>query len=51
MSEAYQVDEASGQINPADPQRFADSKILPLFEHLRAVEPIHYCENSRYGPF
>lgn len=51
MSEAYQLNEALGQINPADPQRFADSTILPLFEYLRQQDPVHYCEDSQYGPF
>lgn len=51
MSEAYQAETDLGLINPADPTRFAESTILPLFEHLRAVDPVHYCEQSNYGPF
>ena len=51
MSEAYEMNEELGQINPADPTRFAQSNILPLFEHLREADPVHYCENSNYGPF
>lgn len=51
MSEAYEQTESLAEINPADPERFAQSSILPLFEHLRAVEPVHYCQDSSYGPF
>ena len=51
MSEAYELNEALEQVNPADPERFAQKSILPLFEHLRAVDPVHYCQDSSYGPF
>ena len=46
MSEAYELDQALGAINTADPQRFEDSTILPLFEYLRREDPVHYCEDS-----
>ena len=51
MSEAFELDQALGAINTADPQRFEDSTILPLFEYLRREDPVHYCEDSPYGPF
>jgi len=41
----------SSAINPADPQRFADDDVLPLFAYLRAHDPVHYCADSPYGPF
>ena len=53
MSEAFELsaDESLGQIHPADPARFETQNILPLFDYLRAEEPIHYCEESPYGPY
>jgi cytochrome P450 len=52
MSEAidYAKQDAAA-INPADPQRFADETILPLFAHMREHDPVHYCADSPYGPF
>ncbi|HSG91398.1 MAG TPA: cytochrome P450 [Pseudomonadales bacterium] len=52
MSEAIDyAQQDAGAINPADPQRFADETILPLFAHLRTHDPVHYCADSPYGPF
>ncbi len=51
MSEATQLDMASEKINLAEPGRFQDETILPLFAELRENQPIHYCEDSPYGPF
>lgn len=51
MSEAYERNESLEQVNPADPERFAEASILPLFERLRAQDPVHYCQDSNYGPF
>jgi cytochrome P450 len=48
MSEAINLSE---NLHPADPQRFADQEILPLFAELRANDPVHYCEDSSYGPY
>lgn len=51
MSEAFELNEPIGAIHTADPAKFQDENILPLFEYLRAEEPVHYCEDSPYGPY
>ena len=51
MSEATALSETVGKIHPADPRRFQDETILPLFAELRATHPVHYCEDSPYGPY
>lgn len=39
------------QIDPSDRSRFVDGSIHPLMERLREEAPIHYCEDSPYGPY
>ena len=39
------------QLNPGHPELFAQNKMLPYFERLRAEAPVHYCENSQFGPY
>ncbi len=51
MSEAEVLDDLSEALNPADPKRFRNATILPVFERMRAETPIHYCADSPYGPF
>ncbi|TNF88477.1 MAG: cytochrome P450, partial [Gammaproteobacteria bacterium] len=51
MSEAVVLDDLSDKLNPADPKRFANETILPIFERMRAEAPVHYCADSPYGPF
>jgi cytochrome P450 len=51
MSEAEVLDDLSEALNPADPKRFRDGTILPIFERMRAQTPVHYCANSPYGPY
>ena len=48
--EATEATDLSG-INPADPKLFSEEKILPIFEQMRASEPVHHCADSPYGPF
>lgn len=38
-------------LDPSEPQRFTDSSAHAMFERLRREAPVHYCANSRYGPF
>lgn len=38
-------------IDPSELSRFADSSIHPLMERLRHDAPVHYCEDSPYGPY
>ena len=51
MSEAAVLDELSESLNPADPKRFSEQSILPIFERMRAEAPVHFCADSPYGPF
>ena len=39
------------QIDVSDIELFRDDTIWPYFERLRKEDPIHYCANSKYGPF
>ncbi|MEZ5557960.1 MAG: cytochrome P450 [Pseudomonadales bacterium] len=38
-------------LNPAHPALFEANRMLPYFERLRAEAPVHYCENSQFGPY
>ena len=51
MSEAIQDNLELAALNPADAQRFADETILPVFERLRAEDPVHFTPESQYGPY
>jgi len=51
MSEAVELQSLPETLNPADPKRFAQGTILPIFERMRAEAPVHYCADSPYGPF
>ncbi len=51
MSEATVLRSLPETLNPADPKRFAQDAILPIFERMRAEDPVHYCATSPYGPF
>ncbi len=37
--------------NPGDASHFQNETILPLFEAMRAAGSLHYCEDSKYGPY
>jgi cytochrome P450 len=39
------------QIDVSDPQLYQDAAWQPYFERLRREAPVHYCADSRYGPF
>lgn len=53
MSESIQesVQPSLVDVNPANPKLFSEERILPLFEQMRAEQPVHYCKDSAYGPF
>jgi cytochrome P450 len=51
MSEAVAWTGLSDKLNPADPRRFSQETILPIFEQMRAEDPVHYCAESPYGPY
>jgi cytochrome P450 len=39
------------EIDVSDPQLYQDEAWHPYFERLRQEAPVHYCADSRYGPF
>jgi cytochrome P450 len=39
------------EIDVSDPQLYQDEAWQPYFERLRQEAPVHYCADSRYGPF
>jgi cytochrome P450 len=39
------------RIDVSDPQLYQDEAWHPYFERLRREAPVHYCADSRYGPF
>ena len=38
-------------LNPAQPQRFQDDTIWPVFERLRREDPVHFTPASEFGPY
>ncbi|MBH5386414.1 cytochrome P450 [Bradyrhizobium diversitatis] len=40
-----------GDLDVSDVKRFQDDSIWPYFERLRKEDPIHYCQDSPYGPY
>jgi len=39
------------QLNVADPELFRTDSFWPYFERLRKEDPVHYCEESEFGPY
>ena len=39
------------QLNPASAQRFQDGTHWPVFERLRAEDPVHFTPDSEFGPY
>ncbi|WP_304164500.1 cytochrome P450 [Phenylobacterium aquaticum] len=39
------------QLNPAQPELFADNEIWSVFERLRREDPVHFTADSAYGPY
>jgi cytochrome P450 len=39
------------QIDVSDPRLYQEDIYLPYFERLRREDPVHYCRDSRYGPY
>ena len=48
-AEAYATPLA--KLNPAHAQRFQDDTIWPIFERLRAEDPVHFTPDSEFGPY
>src|ERR1700726_489055 len=38
-------------IDVSDPQLYQDDRWYPYFPRLRREDPVHYCKESRYGPY
>ena len=39
------------QFNPGDPELFRSDTFWPYFDRLRQEEPVHYCQDSIFGPY
>ena len=39
------------KLNPAQPALFQADAMWPIFERLRAEDPIHYCTEHEFGPY
>ncbi|MEE3278376.1 MAG: cytochrome P450 [Pseudomonadota bacterium] len=50
MSEIQSLN-SLGSIHVADPQLFLNGDILDVLATLRARDPVHYCDDSPYGPY
>ena len=46
---AYSVPLA--QFNPGDPELFRSDTFWPYFDRLRKEDPVHYCQDSMFGPY
>lgn len=51
MSEATSHTPSLSHLHPADPDLFQKEQVLDLFTQLRQDQPVHYCAESRYGPY
>ncbi|MES5485410.1 cytochrome P450 [Bradyrhizobium sp. INPA03-11B] len=40
-----------GNLDVSESKRFQDDSIWPCFERLRREDPVHYCQDSPYGPY
>ena len=48
-AEAYATPLA--ELNPAKVERFRDDTLWPVFERLRAEDPVHFTPESEFGPY
>src|SRR5579863_63602 len=48
-AEAYATPLA--ELNPAKVERFQDDTLWPVFERLRAEDPVHFTAESEFGPY
>ncbi|MDQ8726232.1 cytochrome P450 [Bradyrhizobium sp. LHD-71] len=39
------------QFDPGNPKLFQDDVWMPYFARLRQEDPVHYCKESRFGPY
>ena len=38
-------------LHPGDPELFRRFAFYPVFERLRAEDPVHWCRQSEFGPY
>jgi cytochrome P450 len=48
---ATQIIEPLDRLDPARPDRFADGSVHAIFDRLRREAPVHFCAESRFGPY
>jgi cytochrome P450 len=48
---ATQLADPLATLDPARPDRFADGSVHAVFDRLRREAPVHYCPESRFGPY
>ncbi len=51
MAQAHVVDDDLSTLNVADAEHWEAGTYAPLFDRLRAEDPVHYCADSAYGPY
>ena len=58
VAEAFNIDPhydpysvSLDELDPSHPTLFAQDTLWPHFERLRAEDPVHYTENSMFGPY
>ncbi len=51
MSDHTNMRSAIPSIDVSRPELYRDDAWRPLFARLRAEDPVHYCEDSRFGPY
>jgi cytochrome P450 len=39
------------QFDPGDPELFRTDTLWPYFDRLRLEDPVHYCQDSMFGPY
>ncbi len=51
MAQAHVIDDDLATLNVADANHWEAGTYAPLFDRLRAEDPVHYCPDSAYGPY
>jgi cytochrome P450 len=51
MAQAQAPQRVLASIDVSDPKLYQDDSWRPLFARLRRDDPVHYCEQSAYGPY
>ena len=51
MADAHPYKLALSKFDMSQRELFQQDKVLPFFERLRNEEPVHYCQDSKFGPY